>query len=253
MATPEEYIRAQNGAVRLAEKSLRDILAGLDMGDAIGVRDALGLVWVDLIGTYGDVTATLAADRFEELTGKPATMVRPVDPDRANARMRWALGPLFGDDGDALARLDLLADELVKQPGRSTIIRSSADQGIRYARVPTGAETCSFCLMLASRGAVYLSAESARTVSGKSLGGTDYRKLRKLGDTAERRAEMLAGRKTRASMKAAAGSKFHGRCDCRVEPVASQDDADRLAAEGYDPDAIYNRWQEALAAEKSAT
>ena len=32
---------------------------------------------------------------------------------------------------------------------------------IRYARVPQGLETCDFCLMLASRGFVYLTAESA--------------------------------------------------------------------------------------------
>lgn len=34
-------------------------------------------------------------------------------------------------------------------------------RGARFARVPTGAETCTFCLMLASRSAVYASRERA--------------------------------------------------------------------------------------------
>lgn len=38
---------------------------------------------------------------------------------------------------------------------------SSSGYEIRYARVPQGEETCDFCLMLASRGFVYLTAESA--------------------------------------------------------------------------------------------
>src|SRR5699024_3124565 len=68
----------------------------------------------------------------------------------------------------------LILDELVKQPYRSTLQRSAAAAGAGWARVPSGAETCSFCLMLASRGAVY---ESERSAGGD-------------------------------------GHKFHGDCDC---------------------------------------
>ena len=45
-----------------------------------------------------------------------------------------------------------------------TIIASvgrDRDKGARFARVPTGFETCTFCLMLASRGAVYHTRKSA--------------------------------------------------------------------------------------------
>ena len=35
------------------------------------------------------------------------------------------------------------------------------DKGVRFARVPTGFETCTFCLMLASRGAVYHTRKTA--------------------------------------------------------------------------------------------
>ena len=165
--------------------------------------------WIEMLRTYGDVTATLAADRFEELTGYPPTMVRPVDPERANARLGWALDPLAtGTALQAWGRVQQVTDELVKQPGRSTMIRSSVENAIRFARVPTGAGTCAFCYTLASRGAVYTS----RTTAGDM-------------------------------------TKYHGDCDCRVEPVKSQEDLDRLEAAGYKPDELYQAY---LSARESA-
>ena len=65
----------------------------------------------------------------------------------------------------------------------------------RFARVPTGNETCDFCLMLASRGFVYRSADSA--------------------------------------------THTHANCDCRIVPSWDSNEV-----EGYDPSAIYGRWQE---------
>lgn len=204
----QDYVAAQNGAVRLATRDLLAFWRLLDHEDIVGVRIALESFWPELLATYGEVTATLAADRFEDLTGLSATMVRPVDPERANARMRWAVEPLAaGATGSAEGRLAVLLDELVKQPGRSTMIASTRDNSIRYARVPTGAETCAFCLMLASRGAVYVSERSASTK--------------------------------------ASGGKFHGKCDCRTEPVRDDTDLERLKTEGYDPEDLYDRYMTA--------
>lgn len=39
--------------------------------------------------------------------------------------------------------------------------RKGGTYGVRYARVPSGGETCRFCIMLASRGAVYWTDEAA--------------------------------------------------------------------------------------------
>ena len=49
---------------------------------------------------------------------------------------------------------------LLYKSSRSASVLSGSYQ-VRYARVPQGAETCDFCLMLASRGFVYLTADSA--------------------------------------------------------------------------------------------
>src|SRR5699024_4109685 len=76
--------------------------------------------------------------------------------------MRWAITEAFGGDPDqALATLGLVTDELVKQFGRDTVMSSAGSNGRAFARVPTGAETCDFCLMLASRGFVYKTSSSA--------------------------------------------------------------------------------------------
>ncbi len=147
-----------------------------DPGDLPAVRVALERTWPELIAAYGDMSATVAADVFEawasDLGIAPeVVMVEPVDMDRANARMRWAIGT-----PEQVGTLSVVLDELVKQPGRSTLAKSAVASGAGWARVPRGAHTCAFCSMLASRGAVY---STARTASGD-------------------------------------GRKFHGECDCAV-------------------------------------
>lgn len=163
MATPDpdRYIAAQNGAVRLALRDLERFWDRMDHSDPFRVRQSMEGYWRLLIARYGEVAATLAVDRFEEITSLPGVMVRAVDPDRADARMRWAMGPSFGGNpAGSLALLGGLVDELVKQAGRSSFFRSVARHGLRVARVPVGM-TCAWCLMLGSRGFDYTSKQSA--------------------------------------------------------------------------------------------
>ena len=96
-----------------------------------------------------------------------------------------------------LQRIDY---EMKRSANMSVVENGRRDpKRVRYARVPTGAETCDFCLMLASRGFVYQS-------------------------------ESTAG-----------ASHVHSSCDCRVVPGW-----DGMEVEGYDPQAIYDRWQDAI-------
>lgn len=97
-----------------------------------------------------------------------------------------------------LARVDW---EMKRAAGYSMTENAAHDSlNPRYARVPTGAETCDFCLMLASRGFVYRSKESAGAVN-----------------------------------------HYHESCDCRVVVGWTG-----MEVEGYDPQAIYDRWQDAI-------
>lgn len=52
--------------------------------------------------------------------------------------------------------------EIRKAAATTTVLRAQKDTRVKkFARVPSGAETCPFCLMLASRGAVYATVISA--------------------------------------------------------------------------------------------
>ena len=125
-------------------------------------REQLEAFFPALIDTYGNVASTVMADWYEELFNEASALAEMTAAERANARMRWAIGKAFeGDPAQALATLKVVTDELVKQAGRETVILSSKRNGRRYARVPTGAETCAWCIMLASRGFVYESAGTA--------------------------------------------------------------------------------------------
>lgn len=164
-ASAESYVAAQNGAVALAVGELRAFWSRRSGDDPVAVREALEEWWPSLIRRYGDVVVTLAADRFEDVTGLPAVLAEPARVGAANARMRWAVGPLFGAAGTAWGRMVVLVDELVKEPGRATMIGSARQHGMRFARVPSGPVTCAWCLMLASRGFVYADGSSAMAVS----------------------------------------------------------------------------------------
>ncbi len=54
-----------------------------------------------------------------------------------------------------------LAADQVKRAANRTMRQNCERDGVKYARVPTGAETCGFCIMLASRGFVYSTAQAA--------------------------------------------------------------------------------------------
>lgn len=150
----------------------------------------------NLVEVWGDVAATTAADFFDEMRDRAgasgaftAVLADPAPRDQVAGTVRWALDPwaqavTVGGGYDPQTGAELpgqrqLPDELdlermlgklqgplqrlIRQTGRQTI-----DQSVRLdparprvARVPMGAETCAFCLVLASRGPVYRSVSSA--------------------------------------------------------------------------------------------
>lgn len=151
-----------------AKAALADALAGVDMRDFGQVRLVLDVLWPDLVSTFGSASSAMGALMFEVMAdelGVAPTLAPagPVDIEAAMARMRWAVG------ARSLGTLQTLLDELVKQPARETIADSAHASGGAWARVPEGRNPCSFCLMLASRGAVY---ETSATAGG--FGGREY-------------------------------------------------------------------------------
>lgn len=168
-----QFRQRKNSLVELARRDLVDFWSSLNLtGDPARVRDALLDFFPELVAAYGDAAALLGADFYDELRNVPpsaasfrALLAEPPDTAQARASARWGVGALFVDEPDprqALDKLEGAAQRLVLQAARTTIVRSAGRDPVRrgFARVPAGA-TCAFCTMLASRGFVYATEESA--------------------------------------------------------------------------------------------
>ena len=158
--------------------------------------------------TYTDMAAQASADFYDaerelalgERLG--AVSISGYNPRKTEGAVRGFVRFVLRDDvqtfnDQVLQRIDY---EMKRSANMSVVENGRRDpKRVRYARVPTGAETCDFCLMLASRGFVYQSESTA------------------------------------------SASHVHSSCDCRVVPGW-----DGMEVEGYDPQAIYDRWQDAI-------
>lgn len=112
----------------------------------------------------------------------------------------------------------------VEQAARDSIMaavaaeqeRSTTETPIGWARVLTGAESCGFCAMLASRGPVYKTKKSAGRVVGQ----------------AQSPMAAFNGTPARTRGARALGDKFHDGCDCLIVPVF--DHGDWIGIDAYD-------------------
>lgn len=188
-----EEFRAANselsGRVRVAVETFT---RSLDLSKPDVARDALLRFVPMMTAQYGQVAAVLAAGWYEQLRADSgasgrfrASQMKPVPAEAVVASTRFLAGHLWTPTPDAiLGPLLTSVDKYVKQPGRDTIAANAKREGVRWARVPTGAKTCAFCLMLASRDAVY--------VSRRTAGGD--------------------------------GEKYHGDCDCQPVRIGNDED-----------------------------
>lgn len=195
LAQIADFRHAGDALGRLVIAELEAIWGTLDLSDPKQASKALQLILPDVVGDYGDIAATLGADFYEEVTadyGLPyetATLAPVAPAGQTQAVTRWGLTPLFGSNPSAIQAFSFLATgihRLVLQAGRDTIETNTKRAKLTYARVPSSSEPCAFCLVLASRGAVYGSAKAAQF--------------------------------------SAHGSKYHD--ECRCAPVPMRSDAD---------------------------
>ncbi|MCI6583463.1 MAG: hypothetical protein MSC45_00135 [Mobiluncus sp.] len=172
MANPLQ-IRAFQEAEKMIEEALiRDlerIWTVIKDRPPVEASDMLQNGVIPLINKYGLMAAAVAADWYEELTGETAFLPDTYNEESWMASTRWALTPMFSKDAGetekraALKRLTASAVRHTRQYYRNTVdesVRRSSGT-VRYARRVTGATSCDFCLMLASRGPVYGTAADA--------------------------------------------------------------------------------------------
>lgn len=116
-----------------------------------GTEDTEGLIVYAnaLVTKYGEGSAELAAQMYDELAAAEGVTVSPAEP---------AQPPSMAEVAKAIYRtLDsppLMAgatSRLVKQTGADTILKNALRDGAEFAWIP-GGMSCAFCLTLASRG-----------------------------------------------------------------------------------------------------
>lgn len=168
---PREYLvnytKALTGVSEAAKESLAVALAGIDWDRPVAeVRDEIIAVMQQACGASTDVAARLAADYYDgmaALYGAPssyrATTESMRDPKATDGAVRAFVEELV-DGGDPQDVIDLCLGRIDYEntlaANMNTFINTQRDpRKPKLARVPTGAETCEFCIMLASRGFVY--------------------------------------------------------------------------------------------------
>ncbi len=111
---------------------------------------------------FTDLSETLSCEFMEMLASKYGwDDVRPelfdtTDYELVDRKLHYLAGHLA--DGDVEKFKSDVADVTkyyVKRAAQENMIKNCDKAEVRYARVPTGFETCSFCFMLASRGFEY--------------------------------------------------------------------------------------------------
>lgn len=200
LADLTEYRDATADLSLAAELELQDLFNTLSGQSPEVIRDTLLRVAPVLTAQYGQAAAAVAADWYEANGVGRASVAKPVKTSEVTERVRYRAGHLWTPTAAVtLTSLMMDADEFIKRPARATIRESAFRNRQRWVRVPQGAKTCAFCLMLASRSAewMYLTRQSAGD-QGKGV-----------------------------------GDRYHGKCDCAV--VMASEPADVP----WDPDPFF--------------
>ena len=173
----DAYNRSVDRICSQADSSaVRAVLAAVRAGELSGmgiaeVREQVKAVLEPVAIAYAEAASELAAEWYDmEADGhgyKLPAAVTQVDPcgDAVDATVRYQIRKLMDGDAEGFARAcgALARDAAVRQLNSTIMANAARDRGrgVRFARVTTGRETCAFCYMLASRGAVYHTRETA--------------------------------------------------------------------------------------------
>lgn len=121
----------------------------------------------DTLNVFGTQAAGVACDFFDLITDKlgvdaTSETVNATSPDMIDGKVRYLVEDLKEGKRDAFNNQVKAATEFyVKREAFENIEHNCGKNGLRYARVPSGVETCAFCFMLSSRGFVYSSEAKA--------------------------------------------------------------------------------------------
>ncbi|MDO4428553.1 MAG: hypothetical protein Q4B91_03475 [Atopobiaceae bacterium] len=134
-------------------------------------REAAREIMDGLAQVYDEASASLAAEWYDAQASAAgarlpeAVTVTTYSPEQVERVARYQAAKLVAGDVEGFARAcgEYLENGVRRSLNETVLANARRDRksGVRFARVPTGSETCTFCVMLASRGAVYESRKTA--------------------------------------------------------------------------------------------
>lgn len=134
-------------------------------------REAAKLIMEGFVQAYDDKAAVFASQWYDyraEQGGarlKQAVTMTVYEPGSVDDVARYQAKKLAKEGDAAFARAcgEFARNDAFRSLNETIIanVGRDRDKGAMFARVPTGTETCTFCLMLASRGAVYHTRKTA--------------------------------------------------------------------------------------------
>lgn len=172
----DEAVSSFVARARAAASTLGDP-AGWDDATREEFRAQVADLMSDTVDTYGAATSGMASNFFEQVLEQqgedvsvPVEDVQSAMAERLQKSSRYHAKSLYrADDPDAgfdefIDSCTQVVARHVRHSADDTILATANGKGrrtkLRYARVPSG-PSCGFCIMLASRGFVYLTRESA--------------------------------------------------------------------------------------------
>lgn len=170
----DEYTRGVNAATASATELLAAELEAIDWDVPVAeVRDRLIEIMQACCESAANMSAVVASEFYDAArehaigSAMGATAEAGYSPRATEGAVRAFVQALVDGRPDApervarkcAQRIDWEAKRAAANSIKANARRDRAKP--RYARVPSGSETCEFCLMLASRGPVYHSADSA--------------------------------------------------------------------------------------------
>ncbi len=166
----------------------------------------------DALNVFGGQAMLVANDFFEQIAKNEGVDVEAefystFDPSIAESKVRYLARDIVNGDIETFnGKVQDLTKFYVKREAFCNLAKNCQKNGLRYARVPSGRETCAFCFMLASRGFDYWSESAA--------GGS--------------------------------GNKYHEHCDCIIVPGFNKWDSgidEDEQIEGYKPSKLRERFR----------
>lgn len=178
MISSAEFAAYNRAVARIGDKAASDVessvLAWCRANASASVaekREAAKLIMDGYIQGYDDIAAEFAAEWYDHRAQKSgvaldqAITTTTYKPESVDDVARYQAKKLAkgGDAEFAKACGEFARNDAFRSLNETIIanVGRDRDKGARFARVPAGFETCTFCIMLASRGAVYHTRKSA--------------------------------------------------------------------------------------------